>query len=254
MSERTCSTGGCGNQNTPHRARIGSGHWCNSCLDWWRRHDGDDPANRSGLATFPAGCVVAEDGERCGRTVVVKRHGWCAMHRSIARRNDGDPTARSRARKGDLLVLARTAAVATTDDCIIPEGWNQRPKIKYGGKQVEGARLVWMLAEGDPGDRDVLHTCNGGSGDHGCINRRHLRLGDAADNAADRAAAGRTVRGVQHWNAVLNESQVVDVRQRYVRGTGPYNRGNTAALAAEFGVSQSAIRRAVRRKTWECIE
>lgn len=249
MPDRTCATPRCNNTNTPHRARIGSGHWCISCLDHWRRHDGDDPAGRKGLRPVANSCVVIEDGKRCGQDIVHKAHGWCDMHRSLAR-NNGSPTARQRTRGGGLLALVHAAAKATDDDCIIPTGWGQRPIVKLNGVMTPGARAVWKIVHGDPGTLSVLHTCNGGSGVHGCISIRHLYLGDAAQNSRDMVEAGRSLQGEQHRMHVLTEDDVHEIRRRHVRGTGPYDRGNSRDLAEEFGVCPTTIRRAVNGRTW----
>jgi hypothetical protein len=112
----------CGKSPAPHRARLGAGHWCTSCLDHWRRK-GTDPADRAALRLAPDTCVVVEDGVRCTRPVTVKARGWCEMHRKVAQNNGGDPAARQRAPRGSLLALVGAAAVAESEECIIPPGW-----------------------------------------------------------------------------------------------------------------------------------
>lgn len=256
MSDRICSTARCGKTNAPHRARTGSGYWCGTCLDHWRRN-GTDPAERQALRPVEESCPVVEDGVRCGRPVSVKRTGWCEMHRKLAQ-NNGSPTVRLRGGRGTLQAFVRAAAAATTDECLIPPGWtprgNTRPVVRLDGEATSAARQVWTLAHGDPGELDVLHTCNGGSGAHGCINIRHLYLGDATQNARDMVDAERQARGETHGSHVLTEEDVREIRRRHVPGTGPYNRGNSADLAAEYGVDVTAIRKAVRGRTWSHLK
>ena len=62
----------------------------------------------------------------------------------------------------------------------------------YRGAQVPSHRLSYAMAYAvDPGGSHVLHACD----DRRCQNPRHLRLGSAADNNADRMVA-RMMRGI----------------------------------------------------------
>jgi hypothetical protein len=60
--------------------------------------------------------------------------------------------------------------------------------------------------------------------------------------------AGPTVHGSQSRNAKLTETIVRECRRRYAAKDG-----NTVTLAAEFGVSQVAISKAIRRETWRHV-
>jgi hypothetical protein len=253
MQNRICSIPRCGNTRTPHRARAGDGYWCDTCLSYWKR-TGKSPAGRQGLIAVPDGCVVIEDGARCGRDVAVKSRGWCGMHRSVAKNNGGDPTARKRARKGGLMAIVQEAARATGNECVIPPGWNQRPKVKLNGVLVTATKAVWILAHGEEPCGDLLHTCNGGSGDNGCISVQHLYVGDVAQNARDMVEAGRSLRGERHHQHVLATTQVHEIRRRHVRGRGPYDRGNTRDLADEYGVAMTTIRAIIRGENWGWLE
>lgn len=133
-----------------------------------------------------------------------------------------------------------------------------RPVVKVGGVRRAASRQAWIERHGDPGDRAVLHTCSGGSGDKGCINVRHLRLGDDAENTRDRDDAGHTVvpmlRGEEHGNAKLTVDQVREIRRRYAPGANRHSTGNRAALAEEFGVAPSTIRDVVQRRRWKHVD
>ncbi|MFI1956949.1 hypothetical protein ACH46L_03410 [Streptomyces althioticus] len=172
----------------------------------------------------------------------------CAKHRKRWKKY-GDPLkARSKRANGSVLAAVRAAAEATTDECILltaPNGG--RGYATLDGVHMHASRAVWITAHGDPGEAHVLHTCNGGSGETGCINIRHLRLGDHAANSADKVDAQRQVWGEKHHRHVLNEDQVREVLRRY-KPRDPVNGG--AALAREFGVSASTISCIVRDKTW----
>lgn len=249
MNQRTCSTTRCTNSPAPHRARLGAGYWCNTCMSWWQR-TATDPAGRQALNPHPT-CAIEEAEAICGRPAA-SAAGLCNRHRKLASRNGG-PTVRKHRPRGDLWALVEAAAQPTTDECIIVAGWEQRPKVRYQGKVTTAARVVWLLAEGcDPGEGHVLHTCH--QGEQGCINRRHLYLGDHIQNMLDRDEAGHTPRGEDHHGAVLTAADVERIRARYVRGSGPYNPGNSAALAAEYGVTQNLIRHIVRREVWSWLK
>ncbi|MFF0401747.1 hypothetical protein ACFYSJ_39495 [Streptomyces sp. NPDC005248] len=124
---------------------------------------------------------------------------------------------------------------------------------------MNASRAVWIIAHGDPGDFHVLHSCNGGSGATGCINIRHLYLGDNEANKRDMVASGHTIRGKSHGNrgeahgnAILSDDAVRDIRSRYLQGW-PYHPGNKAALADEYGVSVKTIQCVLDFRTWKHV-
>jgi len=74
------------------------------------------------------------------------------------------------------------------------------------GDRVVGAHAaVFALADGEvPAGFLVRHsTC----GNPPCCNRRHMALGDDADNVRDREKDGRTVRGDKHWSRISPEKR-----------------------------------------------
>ncbi|MGY5034363.1 hypothetical protein ACWC9U_26600 [Streptomyces sp. 900116325] len=216
----------------------------------------------------PTTCpVVFEDGERCIRPVHTR--SWCRTCYSWSRKHGGaNPNGRRpRRSKGKLEAELRVAASATTDECVILTGYAQRPAVKIAGRfpstaaiGQNAARVVWIIAYGDPGpDQHVLHRCNGGSGESGCISIRHLYLGDHHENMRPVAASAQNrrnhenVRGEGHGMAILTEDEVREIRRRYVPGHR-FRKGNRQALVEEFGVSEAAIKDVVTRRRWAHIE
>jgi hypothetical protein len=117
----------------------------------------------------------------------------------------------------------------------------------YAHKTINAHRLAYKFAVGPiPDGICVLHRCDNPP----CCNPAHLFLGTRDINNKDRAAKGRSapVHGEYNGHAKLTAEQVIDIRQRYI----PYKVSYTD-LGIEFGVSQDAIYRIVKRKNWRWL-
>lgn len=113
-----------------------------------------------------------------------------------------------------------------------------------GDSRTTAQRISYRLAYGPfPDELDVLHHCDTPA----CIRPDHLFLGTQADNMRDKTAKGRQHRGEQIRQAKLTEAQVVEITRRWQAGESQYR------LAAEFGVRQPAISRAVNRVRWHHV-
>lgn len=88
-------------------------------------------------------------------------------------------------------------------------------------------------------DQVVRHTCDNPP----CWNPSHLVPGTHTDNMRDRAVRGR------HPNAKLSADAVEAMRREYSTGAV-----SQKELAVRYGVSQSAVSRAVHGKLWEHVE
>ncbi|MEU9576326.1 helix-turn-helix domain-containing protein [Streptomyces chilikensis] len=170
------------------------------------------------------------------------------MHYARWRKN-GDPTVTRIRPTGTMRVLLLQALETETDDCILLPAKKGRPTAYVNGKGMNASRAVWVLAHGDPGEAWVLHTCH--RGDEGCVNLRHLYLGDVHQNHRDTVNAGRTLRGRQdlvgsrNGRAKLTEQEADEIRRRYrVRGV------RQADLAREYGVSQAVISSITLGERW----
>jgi len=108
---------------------------------------------------------------------------------------------------------------------------------RNGGKgygqidKVLAHRVSYFLATGDdPGDRDVLHSCDNPP----CVRPSHLSLGTHADNMADAAKKGR-----MPGRPTLTEDQVAEAKRLYAAGMP------AAVIADRLGASQQHISRLV---------
>lgn len=109
--------------------------------------------------------------------------------------------------------------------------------------RVKAHRASWELHNGPiPEGADVLHACDVKT----CVNPEHLHLGNDAANSAEAWARGRKlpVRGERQGGAKLTDSDVYAIRRR-----GDGGEAHTA-IAADYPVGPSAVRRIVNRQRW----
>lgn len=115
-------------------------------------------------------------------------------------------------------------------------------RIKVGGLRVRVHRLVWMLFKGlIPRGRWVLHRCDNPP----CINLDHLYLGTNTENVADRQARGRTVKGENHYNRKITETQARSVFRLLDDGASPIE------IARYLKVSRHIVNDMKRGRTWK---
>lgn len=236
MGKGTCSVPDCGTVG-----RLARG-WCLACYEWSRDRGWADPTGRPRRTKAPADgqCTVIEGGAKC--TAPYKGRGMCARHLARQQRN-GDPLTFVRLGNGALRAFLYAAAFAEAEACVVPPHRSGHWNVNTGSGYMNASRFVWIIRHGDPGEAHVLHTCNGGSGANGCVNIRHLRLGDNSRNVLDRGDAGVQV-GEDHHNSRLKVDQVRRIRERSQAGA------TQQSLADEYGVSRGTISDVVRRKTW----
>lgn len=236
MAQGTCAADDC---TTVGRLARG---WCLSCYAWSQHHGWQDPTGRPRKQKAPADgqCTIVEDGTKC--TAPYAAEGMCWKHRGRVRKH-GCPLTVQALRGDSLQALLRTAVDAETDECIVHPFRTGQWTVNTGDGTMNASRWVWTLRHGDPGDAHILHSCNGGSGAHGCVNIRHLRKGDNSENVLDRGDAGVQV-GEDHHNHRLKADHVRRIRERAADGE------TQQALADEYGVSRATVGDVVSRKTW----
>src|SRR5690606_33753072 len=149
---------------------------------------------------------------------------------------------------GTLLRELQAAASSTSEECIRLAGYRGRPAVEFNGVGMQASRAVWIIAHGDPGPREVLHSCNGGSGEHGCVNVRHLYVDTHARNMRDMVVSGRSPRGEAHGQHKLTVEEVRQIRKRRKE------RASLKAIAAEFGIAVTTVSNIVHRRRWAWLE
>lgn len=133
------------------------------------------------------------------------------------------------------------------------KGYGQLSRTLADGHRspIHTHRLAWQLATGeDPGPLKVLHTCDtpacvrndepGTYEINGSLRPRwgHLFLGTPADNTWDMATKGRAA-------SKLTVDEVREIRARYAAGGILMKH-----LATEYGISQDAVYKIIRRILW----
>lgn len=130
---------------------------------------------------------------------------------------------------------------AGPNDCWPWQGAIQRNgygNLRLGSHTYQAHRIAyWLTTHEDPGELDVLHTCD----NRPCCNPGHLFIGDNTANVADRVAKGRN-----------NTSPLTarDIRSIRIRAS---RRERQRDIAADLGISQATVSNIVNRKTWRHV-
>lgn len=117
-------------------------------------------------------------------------------------------------------------------------------QFSHLGKQCVASRVSFELAFPDKKEdlqtSDVLHKCDNPN----CVNPEHLFLGTHLDNMRDKVKKGRQHRGIELWNAKLNDEKVKEILNI------SQTISNKAKLARMFNVSPKTIANILERKIW----
>lgn len=152
----------------------------------------------------------------------------------------------SNKRKGEDIALKFWSKVDRTGDCWTWSGYRDKDGygvFTFGQKFRKRAHVFAMiLTVGEiPSGMFVCHRCDNPP----CCNPAHLFIGTPKDNVADMYAKGRAVVG----NRILTPEQVVEIRSKHK----PFIY-TQKMLAAEYGVSLSAIEKIIARKQWRGVD
>lgn len=127
---------------------------------------------------------------------------------------------------------------------------NKQGQPTYGGAVVDGRlrtahRVVWEMLYGPiPAGLMVLHTCDNPP----CVRPSHLMLGTHYRNMEQMVARRRFVHGLRHHSNRLTEAQVREIKHRLALGQ------SIRDMAAEFGVTYSAIYLIANGKNWKYLD
>jgi len=123
----------------------------------------------------------------------------------------------------------------------------QRNNVGYAtiskrGRKTSAARMMCVLAHGEPetSEIDTAHSC--GRGHLGCVNPSHVRWASRSENMKDAIGHGTTTKGERNAQAALTEA---DVRAIRLMAGVPYKQ-----IARQFGISPSAVGLIMRRERW----
>lgn len=132
-------------------------------------------------------------------------------------------------------LASRTARTVDADSC-----WDWTgPTDRYGygqfwkdRRQTTAHRVAYELAFGAiaPG-MCVCHRCD----NRRCVRPEHLFLGTHADNAQDKAAKGRSLKGERNPHRKLTDAAVREIRAAIAAGE------SNAQIAIRHGVTDGAI-------------
>jgi hypothetical protein len=191
------------------------------------------------------------EAEGCDRDAELR--GLCRKDYKRARRAGTLPT--KTRRNGEAQAIIEQGAASPGDGpCVMLLAAN-RPKTTLDGVTMSASRAVWIMANGDPGNAWVLHTC--GRGTEGCVRLGHLYLGTAQQNTDDRLDHGAHFTGSRHQNAKLTEEDVRAIRATPRAPAGRPRKGASYVtadeLAARYGVSRGAIAAIQNGRGWEHV-
>ena len=175
--------------------------------------------------------------------------GWCKKHYHRWTRH-GDPSTTLIPSRGkvacyveNLLSLAKYP-----DECIlwpfsVAGGYGA---ISWSGHMDRAHRVICRLVHGNPASDslEAAHRC----GVKACVNPTHIRWATRSENEQDKVMHGKVARGSIQGLAKLTEEDVMTIRDRLSSGeTG-------RSLAAEYGVSASAVSHIKIRATWAWLK
>lgn len=113
------------------------------------------------------------------------------------------------------------------------------------GRGMQSAhRIAYLLAIGDPGALDVLHSCDNPR----CCNPNHLRLGNDLENTRDKLARNRQARGNSNGRSKLTEDEVVEIKRALLDGV------KMAEIARSRGLTPFMVFAIKSGLTWKHVE
>lgn len=115
-------------------------------------------------------------------------------------------------------------------------------------KRTTVSRLVLMAFRGPPKPGQECCHNNGVRADDRLSN---LRWDTKESNFSDKKLHGTDPVGERHPSARLKESDIKEIRERYVFRGGP---NDARSIAADYGISRQHVNDIVNRKTWRHLK
>lgn len=179
-----------------------------------------------------------------------KRRGYCDSHYVRFLRH-GDPLKgrSSRTPIGEPLRFVEVVALRhIAKSCLqwpfgkYPSGYS---KMLVSGKDSTASRYICERIHGAAPTpaHEAAHSC----GDRACVNPNHITWKTPVENNADKLIHGTHNRGERHSLVKLTEQDVREIR--LLKGVE-----SERALAARYGVSNTAIHLIYRRKNWAWLD
>lgn len=234
---KLCSIEGC---EKPRNHHLG---YCS--MHAWRYRTHGDPLKLLPPVQRPTECKI--DGcSRAPRGAVLQ---LCSAHyQKLYKRGDA-VAAPQRADHGAPREWLRANAGHGGDDCLIwPFARHTNGEAAIGDRQSrQAARLMCIMAHGDPPSPDMqaAHSC--GKGHLACVNPRHLSWKTPKQNMEDKRRHGTHLEGERCPNAKLTEIQVRAIRDLAASFS-------VADLAEIFGVHGWTISNIIKRETWAWLK
>lgn len=171
------------------------------------------------------------------------RRGMCCAHYERWRRH-GNPLGGTTPTGEPWNYYQRVVLPYAGDECLIwpyNRAGGRYAYLWHGRKGFVVSRLACEEVHGPApsSSHEAAHSC--GNGHKGCVNPRHLSWKLPVENCADQIAHGTRLRGERQNGARLNRDDVKAIRE---------STKSHAALAAEYGVTASTIRRARDGSCW----
>lgn len=187
-------------------------------------------------------CGVLE----CQRPVLAR--GLCRRHYRKWQKY-GDAMA-GRTRAYNRVAVDQFLAVAVAyrgEDCLLwPFARNKQGygAVRVGGKHYVASRYICEQVRGAPVETglEAAHGC--GNGHLGCVSPLHLRWATRRENIDEALKHGRRLFGEKTPQAILTRVNVLEIVRKIERGV------TSRVIAAEFGVSLSAIKGIRRGDNW----
>lgn len=189
----------------------------------------------------------------CGKPVRYKR--MCRLHYGRwVRTGDPGPLLPKKIqtpRGAPMAFVEKLIASDWPDECVrwpfncYPDG---RGQVYFRGKVRPAARVVCILAHGEPPGPDMhaAHDC--GKGHEACVNPGHLEWKTRSGNAQDTIRHGTSRRGDHGGAKKLDEATVRAIRSRLASGE------SGSSIARRYGIHRATVSDIKLRRLWAWVD